>query len=109
MAIQLPPIPGQAQRVTSYGHDKEKIQTRLRRVEGQVRGIQRMVNDDTYCVDVLTQISAAISALRTTGMLVLEDHVRGCVVGTCRHGHEDKDEMVTELMEAIGRFTKSVN
>jgi DNA-binding FrmR family transcriptional regulator len=94
---------------TSYADDKDKIQARLRRIEGQVRGVQRMVDEDQYCVDILTQISAIMSALRTAGMIVLEDHVRGCVVGTCRHGHENKDEIVSELMQAIARFTKSVN
>jgi DNA-binding FrmR family transcriptional regulator len=96
------------ERSTSYAADKAKIQARLRRIEGQVRGIQRMVDEDQYCIDILTQMSAIMSALRTTGMLVLDDHVRGCVVGTCRHGHENKDEMVTELMQAIERFTKNV-
>ena len=93
----------------SYADDKDKIQLRLRKIEGQVRGVQRMVDEDQYCVDILTQISAIMSAVRTTGMMVLEDHVRGCVVGTCRHGHENKDEIVSELMQAIARFTKSVN
>ena len=54
---------------------------RLRRMEGQVRGVQRMVEEDQYCLDVLTQLSAIIAAARQTGLLVLEDHVRGCVLG----------------------------
>jgi CsoR family transcriptional regulator, copper-sensing transcriptional repressor len=95
-------------RSTSYAHDKGKILTRLRRMEGQVRGVQRMVEEDQYCVDVLTQLSAIIAAARQTGLLVLEDHIRGCVVGTCRHGHQDQEEVLAELTGAIERFTRSV-
>ena len=88
--------------------DKEKLKNRLRRIEGQVRGVQRMVEEDQYCLDVLTQLSAIIAAARQTGLLVLEDHVRGCVVGTCRHGHADQEEVLAELTTAIERFTRSV-
>ena len=97
-----------ATRTTSYAADKAKILARLRRIEGQVRGVTRMVEEDKYCVDVLTQISAIVAALRGTGLLVLEDHIRGCVLGTCGHGHEDREEILEELTEAIERFTKSV-
>ena len=90
---------------TSYAHDKAKILARLRRIEGQVRGVGRMVENDQYCVDVLTQISAIIAALRTTGLLVLEDHVRGCVMGA---GPEDREAVLDELTSAIERFTRSV-
>ena len=95
-------------RSTSYAHDKAKILARLRRMEGQVRGVQRMVDEDQYCLDVLTQLSAIIAAARQTGLLVLEDHVRGCVVGTCRHGHADQEEVLAELISAIDRFGRSV-
>ncbi len=94
-------------RSTSYDHDKGKILARLRRMEGQVRGVQKMVEEDQYCVDVLTQLSAIISAARNTGLLVLEDHIRGCVLGTCGHGHENREELVFELSGAIERFTRS--
>lgn len=97
------------QRTTSYGADRAKILGRLRRIEGQVRGVQRMVEEDQYCVDVLTQISAIIAAAKATGLLVLDDHIRGCVLGTCRHGHEDQEDVVTELTSAIERFTRSAN
>src|SRR4051794_41017012 len=73
---------------TSYAHDKAKILARLRRIEGQVRGVQRMVEDDVYCLDVLTQLSAIIAAARQTGLLVLEDHVRGCVADAWRSGND---------------------
>jgi DNA-binding FrmR family transcriptional regulator len=95
-------------RHTSYADDKPKILARLRRMEGQVRGVHRMVEEDAYCVDVLTQLSAIISAARQTGLLVLEDHIRGCVLGTCEHGHADREEILEELSEAIERFTRAV-
>ena len=95
---------------TSYAHDKAKIMARLRRMEGQVRGVQRMVDEDQYCLDVLTQLSAIIAAARQTGLLVLEDHVRGCVLGSSQHGDDamDQEELLTELMGAIDRFGRSV-
>jgi CsoR family transcriptional regulator, copper-sensing transcriptional repressor len=94
---------------TSYAHDKAKIMARLRRMEGQVRGVQRMVEEDQYCLDVLTQLSAIIAAARQTGLLVLEDHVRGCVLGS-EHAHDeiDREELLTELIGAIDRFGRSV-
>lgn len=95
---------------TSYAHDKAKIMARLRRMEGQVRGVQRMVDEDQYCLDVLTQLSAIIAAARQTGLLVLEDHVRGCVANAYRDGNTDEhqEEMLTELIGAIDRFGRSV-
>lgn len=93
-------------RSTSYAADKAKIQARLRRMEGQVRGIQRMVDEDQYCVDVLTQISAVIAAARTVGLLVLQDHIRGCVIGADATSREDR---LDELNEAIERFTRAAS
>jgi CsoR family transcriptional regulator, copper-sensing transcriptional repressor len=94
---------------TSYAHDKAKIMARLRRMEGQVRGVQRMVDEDQYCLDVLTQLSAIIAAARQTGLLVLEDHVRGCVLGSEHSKDEiDREELLTELIGAIDRFGRSV-
>jgi DNA-binding FrmR family transcriptional regulator len=95
---------------TSYAHDKAKIMARLRRMEGQVRGVQRMVEEDQYCLDVLTQLSAIIAAARQTGLLVLEDHVRGCVLGSERGQDDeiDREELLTELIGAIDRFGRSV-
>jgi DNA-binding FrmR family transcriptional regulator len=96
-------------RSTSYAADKDKILARLRRMEGQVRGVQRMVEEDQYCLDVLTQLSAIIAAARGAGMLVLEDHIRGCVMGTCRHGHDDREAVLEELTGAIERFTRTAS
>jgi CsoR family transcriptional regulator, copper-sensing transcriptional repressor len=87
----------------SYQGDKARILARLRRMEGQVRGVQRMVEEDKYCVDVLTQLSSIIAAARSIGLVILEDHIHGCVLTA-----DDKEAAATELIEAIERFTKSV-
>jgi DNA-binding FrmR family transcriptional regulator len=95
-------------RSTSYAHDKTKILARLRRMEGQVRGVQRMVEEDQYCLDVLTQLSAVIAAARQTGLLVLEDHVRGCVMEAEDADDIDREALLSELIGAIDRFGRSV-
>jgi DNA-binding FrmR family transcriptional regulator len=102
-------VEAEPRRSTSYAADKARILNRLRRMEGQVRGVQRMVEDDQYCIDVLTQISAIMAAARQVGMLVLEDHIRGCVIGGARHQHHggDPEETLTELTQAIERFTRT--
>ena len=87
----------------SYKADKARILARLRRMEGQVRGVQRMVEDEKYCVDVLTQLSSIIAAARGIGLVILEDHIHGCVLNA-----DDKEAAAAELIEAIERFTKSV-
>lgn len=89
----------------SYEMDKTRILARLKRLEGQVRGVHKMVEEDKYCVDVLTQISAVVAGLRATGLLVLEDHIRGCVIGS----EGDQEEILDELMSAIERFNRSVS
>lgn len=89
----------------SYSHDKTKILNRLRRIEGQVRGVQRMVEEDQYCLDVMTQLSAIIAGAKATGLLLLEDHIRGCVIGA---EADDRDSVLAELNDAIARFTRSV-
>lgn len=87
-----------------YQENSANLLRRLRRVEGQVRGIQRMIEEGRYCVDILIQIAAARSALDGIGMVLLEDHVRGCVTSAIR---EDKgQEAVDELLDVIERFTK---
>lgn len=94
------------QDAASYAHDKAKIQARLRRIEGQVRGVQRMVEEDKYCVDVLTQLSAIIAGARAAGLLILEDHIRGCVIDAAP---EDREDVLKELTTAIERFTRAVS
>jgi DNA-binding FrmR family transcriptional regulator len=97
MATTHPTTPG-------YHDDKAKVLARLRRIEGQVRGIQRMVEDDTYCIDVLTQVSAANRALQQVALLLLDEHVRHCVADDVRQGSEDR---IDEAMAAIARLVKS--
>jgi CsoR family transcriptional regulator, copper-sensing transcriptional repressor len=87
--------------VAGYSTDKKDLQDRLRRIEGQVRGIQRMVEEDTYCIDVLTQVNAVTSALRSVGMGLLDGHVRHCVNESIEAG--GGDEKVEELLAAVGK------
>ncbi|MBX6754669.1 MAG: metal-sensitive transcriptional regulator [Thermorudis peleae] len=93
-------------RVDSYRQDKARILARLRRIEGQVRGIQRMIEEDRYCVDVLTQLSSVIAAARSIGLLLLEDHIRGCLLTAAP---EEREMLIQELTEAVERFTQSVS
>ena len=85
-----------------YEMNKKALQDRLRRIEGQVRGLQRMVDDDKYCIDILTQLSSVQAALRAVGMGVLDDHVRHCVRESIERG--DADVKIEELMSAVGRL-----
>lgn len=85
--------------------DKEKVRNRLRRIEGQVRGVQRMVDEEVYCVDVLTQISSVVSALEKVGAILLKDHVEHCVRESIEKG-EDADEKIEELTRAVERFLR---
>jgi CsoR family transcriptional regulator, copper-sensing transcriptional repressor len=88
-----------------YAEDKDLLLNRLKRIEGQVRGIARMVDEDTYCVDVLTQISAAISALEKVGMHLLADHIKGCVTDAVSSGNGEQS--VNELVGVVERFLKA--
>jgi CsoR family transcriptional regulator, copper-sensing transcriptional repressor len=86
--------------------DKEKIQNRLRRIEGQVRGVQRMVDEEAYCVDVLTQLSSIVSAAEKVGLLLLTDHVEHCVRESIEKGGLEADEKIEELTSAVERFLR---
>ncbi len=89
-----------------YTESKDQLQARLRRVEGQVRGLQRLVDEDTYCIDVLTQISAVDAALRRVAVALLDDHLRHCVRDAA--GDETRgDALITEATAAIERLLKS--
>jgi DNA-binding FrmR family transcriptional regulator len=85
-----------------YTMNKKAVSDRLRRIEGQVRGIQRMVEEDQYCIDILTQVNSAASALKSVGMGVLDDHVRHCVKESIETG--ESDEKLEELLTAVARF-----
>ena len=86
-----------------YTATKDQLLTRLRRIEGQVRGIERMVEDDRYCIDVLTQISAVQAALDKVALGLLDDHAHHCVVGG---PNAKKEERTDELMSAVGRLMR---
>ena len=86
-----------------YYANKEDVLARLRRIEGQVRGLQRMVDDDQYCIDILTQITAASNALKKVAVGLLDDHIRHCVAEQGDHGKD----MVREATAAVERLVKS--
>lgn len=92
--------------MASYTHDKPKLKSRLSRIEGQVRGLQKMIDEEKYCVDVLTQLSSVISALQKVGLIVLEDHIEGCVRDSIEKG-EDGEKAVGELVDVVERFVKA--
>ena len=90
-----------------YAEHKRSLVTRLHRIEGQVRGIERMLEDDRYCIDILTQISAVSTALDAVAFKILDDHVNHCVVGALASGdEEDVATKTRELLEAVQRFAK---
>lgn len=89
-----------------YADDRAKLLARLRRVEGQVRGVARMVEEDKYCVDILNQISAINAALDKVGMHLLNEHIRGCVTEAVSSA-SGGDEKVSELMGVVERFLKT--
>lgn len=88
----------------SYTKDREALLTRLSRIEGQVRGVSRMVDEEAYCIDVLTQINAIKAAIDQVGLLLLEDHIKGCVTTAVQKGDQSK---VEELVKAVERFAKA--
>ncbi len=90
-----------------YRDTKDDLLKRLRRVEGQVRGLHRMVEADTYCIDVLTQVAAATKALQSVAVGLLEEHMRHCVADAATSGGEEADRLVTEASRAIERLVKS--
>jgi DNA-binding FrmR family transcriptional regulator len=92
------PVPG-------YTKDKQKIATRLRRIEGQVRGIQKMVDEDRYCIDVLTQVNATRAALESVALKLLADHTEHCVMEAIQSGGGSKK--VRELNDAVERLVRS--
>ena len=91
-----------------YGREKKAITDRLRRIEGQVRGLERMVEDERYCIDILTQISAVTTALDGVALKILEGHVEHCVSDALASGDEAEAEAKRrELLDAINRFTRA--
>ncbi|GAA0820579.1 MULTISPECIES: metal-sensitive transcriptional regulator [Streptosporangium] len=90
-----------------YSGDKQAYLTRLRRIEGQIRGLQRMVEEDAYCIDVLTQVSAATRALQAVALGLLEDHIGHCVADAINIGGPEAQEKVKEASAAIARLVRS--
>ncbi len=91
----------------SHGYDKDRYLARIKRIEGQARGVHRMVSEDAYCIDILTQISALTSALESVALGLLEDHLRHCVVNAARAGGEEAEAKIAEANAAIARLVKS--
>lgn len=90
-----------------YVANKEDLLKRLRRAEGQVRGIQRMIEEDVYCIDVLTQVSAATKALETVALGLLDDHLNHCVAEAAREGGQVGEDKMREASAAIARLVRS--
>jgi CsoR family transcriptional regulator, copper-sensing transcriptional repressor len=90
-----------------YTHDKDNYLRRLRRIEGQVRGLQRMIDEDKYCIDILTQVSAATKALQSVALGLLEEHLSHCVAQAVAEGGDDAADKVREASEAIARLVRS--
>ncbi|WP_440711706.1 metal-sensitive transcriptional regulator [Herbiconiux sp. YIM B11900] len=90
-----------------YITDKEKYLARLKRIEGQARGIARMVDDEKYCIDILTQISALTSALESVALGLLDDHLKHCVVDAVQLGGEEGEAKIKEASDAIARLVRS--
>ena len=94
----------------TYGYvsDKDALITRLHRIEGQVRGIEKMVEDERYCIDILTQIGAVSTALETVAQKLLEEHANHCVAGALASGsREQAEEKTRELLQAVQRFART--
>ena len=101
------PYGGIVSPVTGYANNKDDLLRRLRRIEGQVRGLHQMVEDDRYCIDVLTQISAATKALQSVALGMLDDHLRHCVADAVAAGGRDAEEKLTEATAAVERLVRS--
>jgi DNA-binding FrmR family transcriptional regulator len=93
--------------MAGYSGSKDDYLKRLRRIEGQVRGVQKMVDNDTYCIDILTQVSAITKALQAVSLGLLEDHVSHCVVDAARESDEAAQAKIREASDAIARLVRS--
>ena len=90
-----------------YLHAKDSYLKRLRRIEGQARGLQRMVEEEQYCIDILTQVSAMTKALQSVALALLDEHIAHCVAGAVHAGGPDADVKLKEASDAIGRLVRS--
>jgi DNA-binding FrmR family transcriptional regulator len=107
--VRLPRLPSSAYSgtVRGYTQDKDAYLKRLRRIEGQVRGLQRMVESDTYCIDILTQVSAVTRALQAVALGLVEDHLGHCVAQAIEDGGPEAQDKVKEASKAIARLVRS--
>ena len=101
--MESPQRPGHS----GYIGRKEDYLNRLRRIEGQTRGLQRMVEDEKYCIDILTQVSAVTKALQSVALGLLEEHVRHCVIQAAETGGQDAEDKVREASAAVARLVRS--
>jgi DNA-binding FrmR family transcriptional regulator len=90
-----------------YSEDKEAVHKRLRRIEGQVRGLQRMVEEDRSCINILEQVSAITRALQSVALVLLDDHLEHCVAEAIQSGDDDASAKLNEASAAIGRLVRS--
>ncbi len=90
-----------------YAQEKEALVKRLHRIEGQVRGVEKMLEDGRYCIDILTQIAAVNTALESLAFKILDQHVRHCVAGAIQSGDTDAETKVEELLDAVHRFART--
>ena len=93
--------------MAGYTKDREDYLKRLRRIEGQIRGLQRMVEQDKYCIDILTQVSAATKALQALALSLLDDHMAHCLVDAARQGGAEQEQKLQEASAAIARLVRS--
>ena len=93
--------------MAGYGAHKDKVQRRLRRIEGQVRGLQRMVDEDRYCIEVLDQVAAVTRALQAVALELLDDHLAHCVADAVVEGGATATQKVSEASDAIARLVRS--
>ena len=93
--------------MAGYSYTKDEFSARLKRIEGQVRGLQRMIDEDKYCIDVLTQISSVTKALQGVGMGLVDEHLRHCVKDAIAEGDESGDAKIDEATAAIARLLRS--
>jgi DNA-binding FrmR family transcriptional regulator len=106
-AIEDDPALARRSGMYGYTHDKDAYIKRLRRIEGQIRGLQRMIDDDKYCIDILTQVSAATKALQSVAIALLEEHLSHCVAGAIAEGGDAASAKVKEASDAIARLVRS--
>lgn len=88
----------------SYNQDKEKLLRRLKKIEGQIKGIQRMIEEDKYCVDILVQIAAVRAAINKVGLIIFEDHTRGCIAKALKS--DKSEELINELTNVLVKFVR---